>query len=400
MASRAHLAAGTVALVASLLMMSIAARAQDPPTTEVPIGFVDLTDDPRYDPDYAYAMVPVRPLGRAEKGAELGIADAAPIGNVIHADFTLRHVEGADVAELVAAIDGWVSEGVHFVLADLPGPELLELADAVADQPVTIFNVSAPDDNLRGEACRINLIHAYPSNRMLTDAMVQFLVSRHWRNILVLQGPSAQDQDTVDALRQSVSFFGGRIVDVRPVVLGNDPRNREENNVALVTAGANYDVVFIADSDGDFARYAPYWTNDPRPVVGSAGLVAQAWHWSWERSGAPQVNARFEDLAGRRMDGMDWAAWASVRAITQGVLRSQTTDYQAVLDYILGDRLNLDGAKAWPLSIRPWDHQMRQGIVLADGNAVLQLAPVEGFPHQTNDLDTLGVDMPQSQCQF
>lgn len=400
MARAGRLAAWTAALATALLLGSAASKAQDAATTELPIGFVDLTDDPRYDEDYAYAMVPVRPLGRAELGAELGVVDAGPIGNVIHVDFTLRHVEGADVAELVTAVQGWVSEGVHFVLADLPGPELLQLADAVAGLPVTIFNVSAPDDSLRAEACRANLIHAYPSTRMLTDAMVQFLVSRRWRNILVLQGPSEQDQQTVDALRQSVSFFGGRIVDVRPVVLGNDPRNREENNVALVTAGANYDVVFIADSDGDFARYAPYWTNDPRPVVGSSGLVALAWHWSWERSGAPQVNARFEALAGRRMDGMDWAAWAAVRTVTQGVLRAQTTEYQAVLDFILSDRLNLDGAKAWPLSVRPWDHQMRQGIVLADGNAVLQLAPVEGFPHQTNDLDTLGVDMPQSQCRF
>jgi ABC transporter substrate binding protein (PQQ-dependent alcohol dehydrogenase system) len=402
MAKSVSIAGKAAAIAFAFLLAARPSFGQDaaPPVTDFPIGFVDLTDDARYDDEYAYYMVPVRPFGRAVKGAELGIEDAQQIGRVINVDFNLQHAEGADVAELAAAINGWVGEGIHFVLADLPGDDLLTLADAVADLPVTIFNVSAPDDYLRGESCRANLIHAYPSNRMLTDAMVQFLVSRNWRNILVLQGPSEQDQETVDALRTSVNFFGARIVDVRPVVLGNDPRNREQNNVALVTAGGNYDVVFIADSDGEFARFAPYWTNDPRPVVGAAGLVAQAWHWSWERYGAPQVNARFEDLAGRHMAGVDWAAWASIRTITQGVLRSQSTDYQPVLDYILGDQLNLDGAKGNPMSIRPWDHQLRQGILLADGNAVLQLAPVEGFPHQLNDLDTLGVDMPQTECQF
>jgi hypothetical protein len=43
---------------------------------------------------------------------------------------------------------------------------------------------------------------------------------------------------------------------------------------------------------------------------------------------------------------------------------------------------------------------MRQAILLATGNAVIALAPIEGFLHQTNDLDTLGVDAPQSECRF
>ncbi|MHA1559519.1 MAG: amino acid ABC transporter substrate-binding protein, partial [Alphaproteobacteria bacterium] len=334
-------------------------------------------------------------------GAALGVADAQQIGDVINVDFSLRRFSGSEVSELVVVIEAWVAEGIHFVLADLPGDEMLALSDAVAALPVTLFNVSAYDDRLRGESCRFNLIHSIPSRQMLTDALVQFLVSKNWRNILVLQGPLEEDQATVDALMQSVAFFGARIVDNRPVVLSNDPRNRDEGNMALVTAGANYDVAYVADADGEFARfYAPYQSTTPRLVVGSSGLVPLAWHWSWDRSGAPQVNDRFEDMHGRRMADADWAAWAAVRAITQGTLRSQSTDYQAMLDYILSDRMNLDGAKAFPLSVRPWDHQMRQVILLSTGNAVIETAPIEGFLHQTNDLDTLGADERVSSCQF
>jgi ABC transporter substrate binding protein (PQQ-dependent alcohol dehydrogenase system) len=236
---------------------------------------------------------------------------------------------------------------------------------------------------------------------MLTDSVVQYLVSKNWRNILVLQGPSEADAETAASLQRSVAFFGARVVDTRPFLLSNDPRAREEGNMALVTAGANYDVAYVIDNDGEFARaYAPYQATTPRPVVGASGLVPLAWHWSWERSGAPQVNDRFEDLHGRRMDDRDWAAWIAVRAVTQGALRSQSTEYQAMLDFILGERMNLDGAKGFPLSVRPWDHQIRQSIVLATGNAVIALAPIEGFLHQTNDLDTLGVDAPQSECRF
>lgn len=396
----------TIAAFAGLwvsLALAQGAAAQQPatPPAQVTIGFVDLIGNPRFDADYAYNMVPVRPLGPAYNGAELGIIDAAQIGRVINVEFTLQHASAADSAAVIAAVRDWAAAGTHFILADLPADVLLQVSDAVTDLPVTIFNVSATADRLRAADCRANVIHTIPSTRMYTDAVVQFLVSKRWRNILVMQGPLPQDQATVDALRVSAGFFGARIVDVRPFTLSADPRNREQNNVALITAGANYDAVFVADADGEFARYVPYLTNDPRPVVGAAGLVAAAWHWSWERSGAPQVNARFEDLTGgRRMDNADFAAWAAVRAITQGALRSQSTEHQPIVDFILGDRMNLDGSKGYPMTFRPWDHQMRQAILLATGNAVIQLAPIEGFLHQTNDLDTLGVDAPQSVCRF
>jgi ABC transporter substrate binding protein (PQQ-dependent alcohol dehydrogenase system) len=395
-----------LAAAAAVLALSLAAPAfgqvatPATPPVEFRIGYVDLAVDPRYDDDYAYNMVPVRPLGRPFPGAELGIEDALQIGQAINTTFSLTRSTSNDVEAVVAAVQGFVADGIHFVLADLPADALLTLSDRVADLPVTILNIAAPEDALRAESCRYNVVHVIPSTRMLVDSIVQFLVFHRWRNVLVLQGPTPADQLTVDALRVAADFLGARIVDVRPFVLSTSPRDRSQNNVALLTGGANYDVIYVADADGDYARQVPYETNDPRPVVGAAGLTALAWHWSWERQGAPQVNARFEALANRRMGDVDFAGWAAVRALTQSVLRSRSTDYQPVLDYLLGDRLNLDGSKGYPMSVRPWDHQMRQPIVLTTGNAVMQLAPVEGFMHQYNDLDTLGVDQPQSVCHF
>ena len=62
--------------------------------------------------------------------------------------------------------------------------------------------------------------------------------------------------------------------------------------------------------------------------------------------------------------------------------------------------MNLDGAKASPLSVRPWDHQLRQPILLATNNAVVEIAPLGGFVHPVNDLDTLGPDRAASACRF
>lgn len=367
---------------------------------EVVIGFVGLGDDPRFDRRLAHLEILVRKSGPALDGADLGITDAIPIGREINVAFAMEGRIEADVATMIEDVVEWAVDGIQFVIADLPADLLLQLADGVAALPVTIFNVSAPEDSLRGAECRENVIHMIPSNRMLTDATMQYLVSRRWRNILVLQGPSPEDAAVVAALRESAANFQGHIVDVRPFVPGNDPRNRDFSNVAVLTAGGNYDVVFVADADGEFAAQVPYHTNEPRPVVGAAGLVPLAWHWAWDRQGAPQLNARFEYFYGRRMGADDWAAWTAVRAVTQAVLRTSSTDYETLLAYILSDQLSLDGVKAASMSVRPWDHQLRQPILLATGNAVIQRAPVEGFVHPTNNLDTLGVDVGQTACRF
>lgn len=367
---------------------------------DYPIGYVQLEDDPRYDPTYFYFYEPTRPLGRPEAGAMLGIQDSWPMAQVVKNEFTLVEKSGANIDDLAQQIQTWTGDGVHFVIADLPGDALLALSDKVKDLPVTLLNISAKDNYLREGNCRANMVHIIPSWLMETDAVVQYLIKKKWRNVLLLQGPLPADQEIGSSVTRSVQRFGARIVDTRAFLLSNDPRNRDQSNIALITAGGGYDVVYVADSDGEYARFVPYQTNDPRLVVGSAGLSALAWHWSWEGNGAPQVNARFEEEAKRRMAAVDWAAWVAVKAVVQSVVRSKSTEYGPVRDYLLGDQMNLDGTKGNPMSVRSWDHQLRQPILLTTGNAVIDRAPIEGFLHQTNELDTLGVDRPESTCRF
>ncbi len=295
-------------------------RAQEVPALpEFAVGYVQRETDPRQIERNVYYEIPVTPLGRSVTAAELAVINSELIGRQIGYHFDLKVARSDDLDALAQDIRQWVDEGIHFVLADLPAADLVNVSDAVADLPVTIFNISATDDSLRGEACRANLIHVIPSDRMMTDAIVQFLVERRWQNILVLEGPRPEDKAIVAALRESADLFGARIADVRDFAIGDDPRNPSTANVALLTAGRDYDVVFVADSVGEFASTVPYRTADPRPIVGSAGLVATAWHWAWERGGAPQLNARFEYQADRRMGSSDWAAWVSVRAVVQAV---------------------------------------------------------------------------------
>jgi ABC transporter substrate binding protein (PQQ-dependent alcohol dehydrogenase system) len=234
---------------------------------------------------------------------------------------------------------------------------------------------------------------------MLSDALAQHLRARGWEDVLLLRGPLPEDEAEAEAVRASAAKFGLGIVDERAFELTNDPRRRDLANIALLTGGARYDVVWLVDSEGEFGRYVPYATQDPRPVVGSEGLRAEAWDWTWERNGAPQLNQRFRRVADRDMTSLDWAAWIGVQAIVEAVTRVESVEPEAVAGFVLSDALALDLYKGVRGSFRDWDGQLRQPILLATHDAVIAGAPIEGFEHRTDTLDTLGADRPESECR-
>jgi len=202
------------------------------------------------------------------------------------------------------------------------------------------------------------------------------------------------------AFTHSAQKFGARITAEAHFKPGTDPRERERNDPALLSAGRDFDAVFVADDAFDFARTMPYRLARPRPVIGNIDLEPVAWHWTWEHNGAPQVNSRFEKKSGgRHMEGPDWAAWVAVKMIVQSALRTGSTDFASQRAFILGDG-SFDGDKGFALSVRRWDHQVRQAILLAAPYSVVADAPIEGFLHRTNQLDTLGDDEPESACHL
>ena len=367
----------------------------------VTVGYVELADDPRYAGRGAYGNFYPRTVSRPFKGSQVALAEAQQTGRFLGIGFSSEKITGTSVDALAAKVKDWAAAGTHFVVADLPAPALVALADAVKDVPAVLINVSAPDDMLRAEACRANVLHVYPSQAMLEDALGQYLAARKWRDVLVLQGPSPQDAATAAAFQRSARKFGLQVVAIRPFTLSNDPRDREESNVALMTEGIGYDVVFVADSSNEVGRYIPYATSLPRPVVGDAGLVPTAWSWTWDRDAAGQLQHRFEQAAmPERMNGANWAAWAAVKAVTEAAIRTNSVDFATMRGWLLSGTTTLDTVKGSPGSFRAWDHQFRQPLLLVAGDAVIQSLPLPEFLHQTNVLDTLGVDEPESRCRL
>jgi ABC transporter substrate binding protein (PQQ-dependent alcohol dehydrogenase system) len=376
-------------------------RAQAP-RQRVTIGFVDIEGDPRYESVRAYERLVLKTRDHPFPGAQIGIDEAAALARVLNTDFVLERITVKAPEEVAPAVTKAMTErGIKFFLIDAPAEAYKPLAAAVKGREALLFNVSAPDDWLRRDLCAREMVHTIPSLAMSTDALVQYLMSKKWRDVLVLEGPLPVDTQRTDAFARSVQKFGGRIVARQKFKAGTDPREREQNNPALLTAGnRDYDVVFVADDAFDFVRTVPYHTVRARPVVGSIDLEPVAWHWTWEHNGAPQVNSRFDKKSGgRRMDSPDWAAWIAVKMIVQSALRTRSTDFAKQRDFIFGDA-GFDGDKGLPVGVRPWDHQLRQAVLLAAPYMVVASAPVEGFLHRTNDLDTIGDDEPETSCHL
>jgi ABC transporter substrate binding protein (PQQ-dependent alcohol dehydrogenase system) len=100
------------------------------------------------------------------------------------------------------------------------------------------------------------------------------------------------------------------------------------------------------------------------------------------------------------MRDIDWAAWMAVKTVAEAVQRSASVDFSTLRDYILSPDAIIDGFKGNRLNFRPWNHQLRQPVLLVTHNWVVDRAPIKGFLHQTNNMDTLGYDERESECRF
>ncbi len=364
------------------------------------IGYLQLKGDQRYSRKVSFARYLMQAQGRPYAGAKLALKEVAFHGSKAGVEFGLKRIKASNEAELARLVENAIDDGVQHFIADLPAESLTALSQQLHAKKALIYNISERDNTLRQEHCHANLLHILPSYAMLTDALAQYLTSKKWRKVLLLEGPEKEDIAFARSFERSAKRFGLQILEKRPFIFGSNPRERHKNNIALLTTGKNYQLVMVADTNGEFARDVPYQTLQPQLVVGSEGLAALAWHWSWERHGAPQLEKRFEKAARRPMGSFDWAAWMAVKVIAEAVQRTASADFNTLNRYIKSDELILDTFKGNRSNFRPWNNQLRQPILLATHNWVVERAPIQGFLHQRNNLDSIGLDENEVSCRF
>ena len=339
-------------------------------------------------------------------GALLAIEDNNTTGKFLNQHFTLTEVKLKENDDVPAAANA-LADHDGFIIADLPADELLRVADALRNRGTVLLDAGAIDDRLREQDCRANVIHVAPTRSMLADGLAQYLVWKQWKRWLLVVGSHDKDKLYADALRRAATRFGAKIVQERTFEDTGGAR-RTDSGVTLIQRqmpvftqeAPAYDVLVAADESEVFASYLPYRTWDPRPVAGSAGLVPTSWDASHDQWGAVQIQNRFVRLNSRHMTALDMQAWTAARMVGEATSRTNSGDPKTVFSFIKGKDFSIAAFKGQRLTLRDWNLQLRQPILLADGRMVVSVSPQEGFLHQNSELDTLGIDRPETKCKL
>ncbi|KAA0579681.1 ABC transporter substrate-binding protein [Azospirillum sp. B21] len=362
---------------------------------EIRIGFLSQTPEP--PPYVANPDEPAADDGLA--GATLAIADNNTTGKFLKQSFVLDSVEVPPDGDAAAALRELAGRGGRFVVVDAPGATVEALSKLPEARNVMLLNANAPDDSLRGAACAPNLLHVAPSRAMLADALGQYLVKKRWPRWFLVTGRRAEDKLYADAVRRTAKRVGAQIVAEKDWTADSDVNRTAEAEIPVFTQAKSYDVLIVADEVGEFGDYLSYRTADPRPVAGTQGLVPTVWHRTHEQWGAAQLQSRFKSAAKRPMTARDHNVWTAVRVVGEAAARARTADPDRLIAFIQSPDFTMSAFRGAPLTVRPWDGQLRQPVLLAADRSVVSVSPQEGFLHPRTELDSLGYDQPETLCK-
>jgi ABC transporter substrate binding protein (PQQ-dependent alcohol dehydrogenase system) len=389
-------------LIGFCILVVLGATARSDQPLEIKIGYLHLAPS-----RIRISLMDVPASNDGLAGAQLAIGDNNTTGRFLNQHYTLIETLLGDGDDPAAAINALADKGAAFVVTALDADRLLKAADAGKARGETLLNAGATDERLREQDCRANVFHVAPTRSMLADGLAQYLVWKKWRKWMLMTGSHDSDKLFAEALRHAATRFGAKIVEEREFKDTGGARRTDsgvaeiQKQMPVVTQSApEHDVLVAADESEVFAGYLPFRTWDPRPVAGSAGLVPTTWDAAFDQWGAVQLQNRFAKEFQRAMTAQDMQAWTAVRMIGEAGARTGSGDAGKMLAYMKSPAFSVSAFKGQKLTVRDWNLQLRQPILLFDGRNTVSVSPQEGFLHQVSTLDTLGLDRPETKCKL
>ena len=333
------------------------------------------------------------------QGARLAIEDSNTTGKFLQQHFNLAPFEFTKPQNLLTRLKEEFSLGKAIFILDAPLPVLNKINLWAKNKNILLFNISEFSNNLRHNHCLSTILHTAPSHAMKSDALAQWLLYRRLNNVLLIRGEKPADIALAKSFKRSAKRYGLKIVSEKTWSFNTDLRRSAQQEIPLFTqTSKEYDVVYVADQTKDFSEYIPFNTYLPRPVVGSAGLEALSWHKVIEQWGAAQLQTRFTQLTARYMNEIDFNGYLAVRSVAQAVHKTNSASVKELTAYIKSADFKLAAYKGRKLSFRTWNGQLRMPIALVQPHGLVSQSPQAGILHPITELDTLGFDQQESEC--
>lgn len=325
-------------------------------------------------------------------GARVALSDANKTGKFLGYQLALNEIVLHDTGTLTEAQQASVKASAAIIIDS--GMERFDATVAQISQlnpEAILLNVRNQSDPTRSLHCGSLLVHITPSYQMKSDALGQWLLTKRIKDVLMIYGPSAEDKAFVSAFESTVKKFRLNIVEAKEWQFSFDLRRNAFAEIPVFTrTRKEYDAVFSADHGSQFAYSLPFNTHYIVPVIGSAGLTPTGWHLAHEQWGARQLQGRFKEQANRAMSEFDYYAYVAITAVSTAVQQLKERTGKQIYDMLIKQQTNIAAYKGRQLTFRESTRQLRQPILLAHAGALVSHAPLSGFLHQSNDLDTLG----------
>jgi branched-chain amino acid transport system substrate-binding protein len=276
-------------------------------------------------------------------------------------------------------------EDVSFLIGGLGYGQTDVLSKVAEANRVPFLNIGDSSDTLR-QRCSQYTFHIEASQAMYLDAMVMWHAQQGYRRWFVLHEMGNGDATAARArLAVEKHGLGGEVVGTAAVI-------QEQPLYALEARAieeSNADVVLIAVPIRDEIPVRIQLSSLARPVAIAALPTAvtqtrdfiaasreraptdavdyriMLWESTLQTHGADTLVQRYTSRTGQAMDPSAWAAYQAVGIAVEAVMALGTTDPEQLVAY-LADDVTFTSAKGPGISFRPWDHQLRQPLYVAE----------------------------------
>ncbi len=340
-------------------------------------------------------------------GSRMGIKDNNTTGKFTKQNFELIEKKIMPKESAKKIFEEFRKDKYKFFVLNVSKNDFLEILSSKYVEGSILINASLKDNDLRNEKCNKNVFHTAPSYRMVSDALIQFLKKKNWTKLFLVSGINERDKQFADSVKVSAKRFGLKITNEKIWDFTHDFRRTADLEIVKFTQGEKYEVLVLADegntfgdSGNSFGDYIPYRTWKPTIVVGGEVLKPTSWHFAHEQWGGNQMQSRFLKDSKRLMTNIDFNSWLAVRTFGEAIIKTKSLDIELLLEQIIDDKFNLAAYKGKPVSFRKWNKQLRQPILLVTPRALVSVSPQQGFVHPRTELDTLGIDEPDSKCKL